>query len=171
MRPGRDQWAMTIAFETAKRSTCLRRHVGAVLLSERGFLLATGYNGVSCGQPHCNEELNIELMNAEVRSLGMIPDSRVPLVQYPNACAGAKAPPGQGLDLCEAIHAEQNAMLQCKDVWEIDTCYTTASPCVTCVKLLLNTSCKRIVFAEEYPHPQARTYWEKAGRLWVKEVL
>jgi dCMP deaminase len=58
-----------------------------------------------------------------------------------------------------ATHAEQNALLQCRDVEQIDTCYTTASPCITCVKLLMNTGCRSIVFAEEYPHPEAMDLW------------
>jgi deoxycytidylate deaminase len=43
----------------------------------------------------------------------------------------------------------------------------TASPCVTCCKLLLNTSCERIVFAEVYPHSEAQRLWETAGRVWT----
>lgn len=78
---------------------------------------------------------------------------------YPHSCAGAQSPSGTNLDGCQAIHAEQNALLQCKDIYDIHTCYTTASPCVTCVKLLMNTSCQRIVFAEEYPQPAAKELW------------
>src|SRR3546814_1170368 len=89
---------------------------------------------------------------------------------YPNACSGAFSPSGTNLDGCEAIHAEQNALLQCKDVREIHTCYCTASPCVTCTKLLLNTGCMRVVFMEEYPHPAARDLWTRAGREWVQLV-
>jgi tRNA(Arg) A34 adenosine deaminase TadA len=67
---------------------------------------------------------------------------------------------GKGLDLCEAIHAEQNALLQCRDTKEIEVAYVTASPCVTCVKLFMNTGCKRIVFLEEYPHSAAKELWK-----------
>jgi dCMP deaminase len=75
---------------------------------------------------------------------------------------------GQGLDACEAIHAEQNALLQCRDVHLIKTCYLTLSPCITCVKLLLNTSCERIVFIEEYVDARPKDLWEAAGRTWEK---
>lgn len=148
MRPSRDQWAMDMAALTAKRATCLRRQVGAVLLNERGHVLATGYNGVAAGLPHCNE-------HDPYHETG-----------YPHACSGAHSPSGTNLDGCQAIHAEQNALLQCRDVYSIHTCYVTASPCVTCTKLLLNTSCQRIVFLEEYPHSEARKLWEAAGRQW-----
>jgi dCMP deaminase len=148
MRPTRDQWGMQLAVVTAARTTCLRRAVGAVLVNDRGHVLATGYNGVAAGQPHCN-------MHDRFHETG-----------FPHACPGAHAPSGQNLDGCQAIHAEQNALLQCRDVYSIDTLYATASPCMTCVKLLLNTSCKRIVFQEEYPHIEAKSLWVSAGRAW-----
>jgi len=139
-RISRDQWGLDLAQVTARRGTCLRRQVGCVLLNERGHVLATGYNGTASGLPHCEEE--------------------------GNRCAGWNAPKGTGLDACQAIHAEQNALLQCRDVYLIHTCYTTCSPCITCIKLLLNTGCQRVVFKELYPHPEARALWEGAGREW-----
>lgn len=128
-----------MALLAATRATCPRRRVGCVLINERGHILSTGYNGVAAGSPHCTE----------------------------HNCPGACYPSGQGLDKCEALHAEQNALLQCRDVYTIDTAYVTASPCVTCVKLLMNTSCKKIVFYDEYPQPDAKKLWEGMGREWV----
>ena len=154
-RPSRDEWAMGLAHLTSRRATCLRRCVGCVLLSARGHVLATGYNGVAAGQPHCNEVTNHEMKQESA-----------PVYEY--ACQAAYAASGTQLDGCQAIHAEQNALLQCRDVYAIHTAYVTASPCVTCVKLLLNTSCERIVFTEDYPHGNARDLWERAGREWVK---
>lgn len=148
MRPSRDEWAMELALLTAKRATCLRRQVGCVLLNQRGHVLATGYNGVAAGQPHCNQY-----------------DHFHP-VGFPDACVGAHAPSGTNLDGCQAIHAEQNALLQCRDVYTIHAAYVTASPCLTCCKLLLNTSCERIYYAEEYPQPAAKELWVVAGRHW-----
>lgn len=137
----RDEWAVAMAALTAERSTCLRRHVGCVLLDARGHVLSTGYNGVASGQPHCNE------------------------IQ---ACPGHASPSGTNLDGCLALHAEQNALLQCRDPYVIDTCYVTTSPCMTCTKLLLNTSCRRIVFIEAYPDSGAAKHlWESAGRSWI----
>lgn len=136
---------------TAKRSTCVRRSVGAVLLNSRGHVLATGFNGVAAGQRHCNQ-------HDQFHETG-----------YPHACPGAWAKSGTNLDGCHAIHAEQNALLQCRDVYAIETCYVTASPCMTCAKLLLNTTCQRIAFMEEYPgSDDVKALWTGSGRVWQK---
>jgi len=156
MRPSRHAWAIGLALLTAQRSTCCRRKVGCALLNKRGHVIATGFNGVAAGLPHCNErKLQADTMNNVEH-------------YYPNACPGANSPSGTNLDACQAIHAEQNALLQCKDVYEIHTAYATASPCVTCTKLLLNTGCERVIFLEEYPHGDAKTLWESSGRSWLK---
>ncbi len=140
MRPSKDTYFLSMALLASSRATCSRRSVGCILTNERGHVLATGYNGVAAGCAHC--------------------------IDAP--CPGANLPSGTGLDSCQAIHAEQNALLQCKNVFEIDTAYITASACVTCTKLLMNTSCKRIVFLDEYPQPDAKVLWESVGREWVK---
>jgi dCMP deaminase len=82
-------------------------------------------------------------------------------------CDGASYESGQGLDKCESIHAEMNAVINCKDVKEIYTAYCTTSPCVHCIKVLLNTGCKRLVMAEPYPHSDvSKRLWEQGGRIW-----
>lgn len=191
MRPSRDEWALKLALLTAQRATCCRRQVGCVLLNSRGHVLATGYNGVAAGLPHCNEVEWVPVYHTDPRVLDLGDAWQFGAARtakfnkefldgegnaqcvgferaHPHACSGANSPSGANLDGCQAIHAEQNAMLQCKDVYSIHACYVTASPCMTCVKLLLNTSCERIVFVEEYPHPAAKELWEGAGRVWVK---
>jgi dCMP deaminase len=50
-----DEYFMNIAHEVAKRSTCDRKHVGAVIVRDK-IILATGYNGSIRGLPHCDEE-------------------------------------------------------------------------------------------------------------------
>ena len=143
MRPSLDQWGLSLARVVATRGTCARRQVGCVLVDEAGKILATGYNGVASGRPHC---IN-------------------------NHCPGAFSPSGQGLDICEAIHAEQNALLQCPDTRRIHTCYTTVSPCMHCVKMLLNTSCRRIVFDRPYSQDEPRKWWLYGGgtlREWIE---
>lgn len=152
----RHEWAMGIAEISARRSTCFRRNVGCVLLDEDGFILATGVNGVARGVKHCNE-------------IVPLPGS-VFVSDYLNACPGAQAPSGTQLDGCHAIHAEQNAMLRCGDIRRIFACYCTASPCMTCVKLFMNTNCQDVYFLEEYPHPEATELWlsSQVGRTWTK---
>ena len=144
MRPDKDTWCLRLAALTAERATCARRAVGCVLINSLGHVLATGYNGPPRGFQHCTTD---------------------------SPCGGAALPSGTGLEFCEAVHAEQNALLQCKDVEFIDTCYVTTAPCVTCVKLLLNTGCRRIVFHDAYPH-MAASYelWVVRGaRDWIKD--
>ena len=139
-RPNRDEYFTKMALLVAFRATCPRRAVGCVLVNSAGHVIATGYNGVARGTPHCEGE---------------------------HRCGGSDSPSGQGLNKCKAIHAEQNALLQCSDVECIDTVYVTASPCITCAKLLLNTNCKRVVFFEEYSDISAKDLWESTGREWI----
>lgn len=139
-RFSRDQVGLLIAWTWALRGTCVRRKVGCLLTDADGYPLGSGYNGPASGEPHCVDE----------------------------PCPGAELTSGTGLDKCIAIHAEQNALLRCSDIRQIDTCYVTASPCTFCVRLLLNTPCKRIVFAEEYPQSEPRLRWVNyGGREWV----
>lgn len=136
-RPSRDEMYLQMAELVATRGTCPRRQVGCVLVDDKGRVLATGYNGPASGRPHCNEG---------------------------SPCPGAGFKSGEGLDKCEAIHAEQNAILLLHDPWAVETIYCTASPCVHCMKLMLGTSAKRIVCRELYPHADALAWWYQAGR-------
>lgn len=165
-RLSRDAWAIEMARLVARRSTCLRRAVGCVLLSARGHVLATGYNGVAAGLPHCNEKKTVGLdYQPSIHDPEVLIPSKLG-AHYPHACPGAQSPSGTNLDGCQAIHAEQNALLQCRDPYVIDTCYCTTLPCMTCIKLLMNTSCRRLVFVDLYPHNGVIPLWEKTGRGW-----
>lgn len=64
---------------------------------------------------------------------------------------------------CNAIHAEQNAIIQCQQPFDIHTVYLTHSPCKSCMFQLMNTSCKRIVYLEDY-RVNNNLIWFKAGR-------
>jgi dCMP deaminase len=139
-RPSIDQWAMYIARAVSTRASCLRRKVGCVLLNNDKRIDGTGYNGAASGLRHCDEL---------------------------KSCPSDFCQTGEGRDDCMAIHAEQNALLQCSDVSEINTCYVTRSPCTVCVKLLLNTGCKRLVYQELSSHDGAAILWLKAGRQWL----
>ena len=133
-----DFYFLRMALLVSERGTCVRRKVGCILVNKKNHVLATGYNGNPSGFSHCLD----------------------------NPCKGANSGSGKDLDKCEAIHAEQNALLQCKDVYDIDTVYCTVSPCIHCVKLLLNTSAKKIVFGEKYIHKEAEKLWLLGGRDW-----
>lgn len=150
----RDQWGLRLALVTAMRSTCLRRQVGCVLTDGQGHVLSTGYNGVASGLMHCN----VSTKRYTSPNGGFI-------FEYPHACAGARAESGADLDACEAVHAEANALLQCRDVDRIFTAYVTTAPCVSCVKLLMNTGCHRIIFYDDYAASGA-VLWARTGRVW-----
>lgn len=137
IRPTHDEVMLSVAVEVARRGTCARRQVGCVLTDKYQRIVATGFNGMARGEPHC--------------------------LDHP--CSGAGLPSGTGLDVCQAIHAEVNALMHCNDVMKIHTCYTTVSPCVICIRALINTSCERIVFLEEYPHPDAKLRWLGSRRI------
>ena len=140
----RDWYFLKMAYLVSERATCARRKVGCVLVNSKGHVIATGYNGGASGQEHC--------------------------IDIP--CEGADLESGLGLDKCNAIHAEQNALLQCKDVFDIQYVYCTVSPCRHCLKLLLNTSTKHIIFGEKYIDADIQgEYWMKhglaEGRSWT----
>ncbi len=130
---------MEIAELVSKRSTCLSRRVGAVVVKERR-ILATGYNGSPKGLPHC---LDIGCLR---RDLGI--------------------PSGQQLELCRGSHGEENAIVQAASYGislngaEI---YCTHQPCLTCTKMIINAGIKRVVFAGDYPHPMSLELMHAAG--------
>lgn len=162
MRVSKDEWAMRLAEVTATRGTCLRRQVGCVLTDAEGRVLATGYNGVARGLPHCNEVTETSAKAMPLGCRGILTN-----LVYGNACPGAAAPSGEGLDACEAVHAEQSALTQCRDPDRVWSCYVTVSPCASCLKLLLNTGCRRVVFRQPYAQ-DASGLWTKAGREWIR---
>lgn len=144
MRPDFTQTYMEMLLSLEKRSTCIRRSVACILTDSKNRVLSTGYNGVASGMPHCN--------HGETREDGFA------VTYFPNACSGAEYPSGHGLDQCQAIHAEQNALLQCGDVDKIHNVYVSCSPCIHCMKLLMNTGAKMIYCREIYD--------QKAIDLW-----
>jgi dCMP deaminase len=137
-RPTVDEYFILMAHMVSTRATCSRRRVGCVLVDWQNHVLATGYNGVAKGLPHC--------------------------IDHP--CPGAGLASGTGLNMCEALHAEENALIQLRNPEQLVTVYTTASPCILCTRRLLNTGCTRIVFDELYPHPEAEKLWTSQNRKW-----
>jgi dCMP deaminase len=125
-RPGWDEYFMEITHLVAKRSTCLRREVGAVLVKEKN-ILATGYNGAPSGIAHCLD-------------VGCLRELQ-------------KIPSGERHELCRGLHAEQNAIIQAaKHGTNIagSTLYCTTMPCIICSKMIINAGIERIVYEEGY---------------------
>ena len=126
-RPSWDEYFGQIADLVATRSTCLRRKIGAVLVREKR-ILSTGYNGAPQGMDHC---LDIGCLRDQ---LGI--------------------PSGERQELCRAIHAEQNAIIQAaRHGISITgaTLYCTNQPCVICTKMLINSGVKKIYYRDGYP--------------------
>lgn len=138
-RPSWDEYFMAITDQVGQRSTCTRRHIGAVLVKDKR-ILATGYNGVPSGLKHCGE-------------VGCLREQR-------------GIPSGTQHELCRGIHAEQNAVIQAaKHGIAIDgaTVYCTHQPCVLCAKILINSGIREIVFREPYPDELAAEMLAEAG--------
>ena len=137
-RPSWLDYFMSISHLVAERSTCCRRHVGAVLVKDR-HILATGYNGAPAGIPHCEE-------------VGCLRKEK-------------GIPSGERHELCRGLHAEQNAIIQAAlygtSIKEA-TLYSTHLPCVVCAKMLINAQIREIVYEEGYPDPLALKMLEEA---------
>jgi dCMP deaminase len=126
VRPDWDTYFMDMAKLASRRSSCLRRAVGAVLVKDRR-VLTTGYNGVPSGVTHCEvtgclrEKLNV--------------------------------PSGERHELCRGLHAEQNAIIQAAfhgvSIREA-VLYCTTLPCIICAKMLINAGVRRIVYLDGY---------------------
>ena len=131
-RPSYDEYFMEMAYVVAKRSTCLRRKVGAILVKDK-HILSTGYNGAPKGLKHCSEtgclrkDLNI--------------------------------PSGERHELCRGLHAEQNAIIQAARFGiplEDATLFCKMTPCRTCAMIIINAGIKRVVCEKRY-HADADT--------------
>lgn len=138
-RIGLDHYFMEIAEVVAKRSTCRRNNVGAVLVKDK-HIVSTGYNGAPSGMKHCidigclREQLNV--------------------------------PSGERHELCRGVHAEQNAVIQAAlhgVNTDGTTLYCTHSPCSVCAKIIINAKIKKVVYKGEYPDERAKEYFEEAG--------
>jgi dCMP deaminase len=118
---------MKLAWLVAERATCIRHHVGAVVVRDRR-ILSTGYNGAAAGVKDC-------------LTLGCLRDK-------------FKVASGQRHEICRAVHAEQNAIIQGSYngvVIKGSILYCTHSPCILCAKMIVNAAIKKVVVDVEYP--------------------
>jgi len=138
-RPSWDQYFMDIVELVSRRSTCLRRKVGAVLVRDKR-MLATGYNGPPTGIRHCAE-------------VGCLRDK-------------LGIPSGERHELCRGLHAEQNAIIQAalhgvstKD----STIYCTNHPCIICSKMIINSGIISVIYKDDYNDDLAEEMLNEAG--------
>ena len=138
-RPGIDEYFLKIAMVVAERSTCLRHHVGAVAVRDK-HILATGYNGAASGLKDCLE-------------LGCLRDEM-------NIESGTRH------EICRAIHAEQNVIIQAAlhgTTLAGATIYVTHSPCILCAKMLVNAKIERYVTFGRYADDAFKELFQEAG--------
>lgn len=138
-RPSWDEYFMGITELVAQRSTCLRRKVGALAVRDKR-ILTTGYNGAPSDMKHCLE-------------VGCLREQN-------------NIPSGQRHELCRALHAEQNVIIQAAyHGLSIagSTIYSTTLPCVICAKMLINSGVRRIVYLEGYADPLSLEMLDEAG--------
>jgi dCMP deaminase len=138
-RPNIDEYFLKIASVVAERSTCRRHHVGAVAVKDK-HILATGYNGAAAGLKDCLE-------------LGCLRDEM-------NIESGTRH------EICRAIHAEQNVIIQAAlhgISLEGATIYVTHSPCILCAKMLVNARVKRFVTFGNYADNAFINLFKEAG--------
>ncbi len=122
-----DQYFMTITQQVAERSTCNRAKVGAVIVRDRN-ILATGYNGAPAGMPHCTE------------AGCLIYESKTPYGEVEQNCF-------------RTIHAEINAIAQAAkngSTIKDSSIYVTHTPCIHCIKVLVNTGIKTVYYESPY---------------------
>jgi len=139
VRPDWDTYFMDMAKLASRRSSCLRRAVGAVLVKDRR-LLATGYNGVPSGVTHC------EVAGCLRERLGV--------------------PSGERHELCRGLHAEQNAIIQAAFHGVSirgAVLYCTNLPCIICAKMLINAGVRRVVYLEGYADSLTEEMFAEVG--------
>jgi len=138
-RPEIDEYFLKVAAVVAERSTCLRHHVGAVAVRDK-HILSTGYNGAPAGFKDCLE-------------LGCLRNQM-------------NIPSGERHEICRAIHAEQNVIIQAAQHGvnlEGSTIYATHTPCVLCAKMLTNARIKRYVSFGKYNDDTFIQLFKEAG--------
>lgn len=120
-RPTKNEYFLEIANVVAKRSTCLRSKVGAIIVKD-DHIISTGYNGAPKGQQHCEirgclrEQLNV--------------------------------PPNERYELCHSVHAETNAVIQAAvhgTSIKGATLYCTRMPCYMCAKTIVNAEISAVI--------------------------
>ena len=126
-----NEYFMNVAEQVATRSTCDRKHVGAVIVRDK-TILSTGYNGSLRGATHC-DEVGHDMENGH--------------------CV-------------RTVHAESNAVAQAakNGVVLLDSdIYVTASPCLTCFKLVANSGIRTVFFKEFYRDERITAYAKESG--------
>ena len=136
-----DEYFMDIVEMVAKQSTCLYRHTGAIIVRDKR-IIATGFNGAPPKIEHCIDT-GICVKDEAAKELAKQLGGHVS---------------GLADDFCVALHAEQNAIIQCAKYGiptEGATMYVLHSPCYRCAKMIVAAGIKEVVYKYEYPDERA----------------
>lgn len=148
-RPSRDATCMDIARSVAKRGTCPRKQVGAIIV--RDFrVVSMGYNGAAPGMPQCDE---VGCGGGVEKPTTPSSPMSATATAYPNGCT-------------RAIHAEMNAIAfaaRAGAPTDDAAMYSTCATCVNCAALLVSSGIKRFVFFEPYRLKNGQELLEAAG--------
>jgi len=140
IRPSWDEYFMELAFVVSKRSTCLSRQVGAIVVKDKR-IMTTGYNGAPSGIESCLDRGYCLRRQKGYNS-------------------------GENLEVCRGSHAEENAIVQAAKFGIClsgGTVYCTHQPCLICSKMLINAGIKQVVFKGSYPHEMSVEMFSDAG--------
>lgn len=143
-RPSVDEYFLKFAMLAAERSTCLRHNVGAIIVKNK-HIISTGYNGAPAKTKDCTE-------------LGCLRDE-------------LKIPSGTQQEICRAVHAEQNAIIQAAyhgSNVSGGTMYCTHTPCIICAKMIVNAGIKKVVTYRSYNDDAFMKLFDEANIEFVK---
>lgn len=140
-----DKWDkrfMDLTETISKWSSCYKddRNVGAIIVKNKR-ILTTGYNGAPSGVKSCKERGECLRQKLQI-------------------------PSGKQHELCYAIHAEQNAIIQAARLGvsiEGATLYCTHQPCAICSKIIVNAGILKVVYSKPYPDEFANEIFKEAG--------
>lgn len=138
-RPDFDEYCLKIALVVGERATCQRHHMGALAVRDK-HILSTGYNGAPSGLADCLK-------------LGCLRNEK-------------GIPSGKQHEICRAVHAEQNVIIQAAlhgVSIKGSTIYCTHTPCVLCAKMLVNAQIERFVSFGKYADDEFLKLFKEAG--------
>lgn len=171
---------ITSAYAASHSSRCLKRYVGAVIVSDHGIPLSLGYNENPIGMKPCETEFKScykdDNMHAKLEELGEAycpecgrknSDLKLPWRCSNEDCrANLKLRffPSRNMELCTAVHAEERAIRSLGDRnAEGATLYVTTFPCFQCSRYIVDARIARIVYVEAYPIKEAQDFLQKNG--------
>jgi len=137
-RPSFDENFLEMLEVIAKRSTCFRHQLAALIVKDNK-IISSGYNGNPRTFPHCDE-------------MGCIRDEQ-------NIKSGTQ------METCTGVHAEQNALLQAGKMADGATMYVNAFPCKICARLIINAKIAKVVIPQNayYADLQGMRLLKSAG--------